>query len=129
LIVVLSDGWRRITGDTRAGSVAQQQCSERGCSVYDGELTLPATSRRSIMAVKKSQGRRVQTPAHRFSHYESSIWYGVVASAATLAAILNKPSAELAQTFRLDDLRERMTHEGLEHLGSTPTQFHKFMVS
>jgi tripartite-type tricarboxylate transporter receptor subunit TctC len=61
--------------------------------------------------------------------YESSTWYGVVAPAATPGAVVNKLSGDLAYALRLDDLRERMSHEGLELVGSTPAQFRQFMVN
>jgi tripartite-type tricarboxylate transporter receptor subunit TctC len=61
--------------------------------------------------------------------YESSTWYGVVAPAATPIAVVNKLSGDLAYAIRLDDLRERMSHEGLELAGSTPAQFRQFMVN
>jgi tripartite-type tricarboxylate transporter receptor subunit TctC len=61
--------------------------------------------------------------------YESSTWYGVVAPAGTPIAVVNKLSGDLAYALRLDDLRERMSNEGLELAGSTPAQFRQFMVN
>jgi tripartite-type tricarboxylate transporter receptor subunit TctC len=61
--------------------------------------------------------------------YEATTWYGVVAPAATPAAIVNKLSSELAQALQAPDVRERLSHEGMELVGSTPAQFRQFMAS
>ncbi len=59
--------------------------------------------------------------------YESSTWYGVVVPAATPSPVVQKLSAQLADTVRSDDVREKLSHEGLELVGSTPAQFRDFM--
>ena len=61
--------------------------------------------------------------------FEASNWYGIFAPAATPAAIVNKVSAEIAAAIRLPDVREFMTREGAEPVGSTPQQFAAFFKS
>lgn len=61
--------------------------------------------------------------------YESSTWYGVVAPAATPAAVVNKISTDVAQMVKVPDVRERLSHEGMELEGSTPAQFRQFIAN
>ena len=61
--------------------------------------------------------------------FEASNWYGVFAPAATPAAIVNKVSAEIAGAIQLPDVREFMSREGAEPVGSTPQQFAQFFKS
>lgn len=58
--------------------------------------------------------------------FESSNWYAMFAPAATPAAIVNKISAEIAAAIKLPDVREFMSREGAEPVGSTPQEFAAF---
>jgi tripartite-type tricarboxylate transporter receptor subunit TctC len=59
--------------------------------------------------------------------YESKTWYAVVAPAATPAPIVDKISGDFAKAVKMEDVRERLSHEGHEFVGSTPEQCRKFM--
>lgn len=61
--------------------------------------------------------------------YESKTWYGVVAPAATSSAVVDRISADLAKVVKMEDVRDRLSNEGLEFVGSTPAQFRQFMAS
>lgn len=55
--------------------------------------------------------------------YEMNSWYGVLAPAATPQDIVNKAGAEIARIVKLPQVRERLSHEGLEPAGTTPQEF------
>ena len=61
--------------------------------------------------------------------FEASNWYGFFAPAGTPAPIVNKVSAEIAAAIRQPDVREFMTREGAEPVGSSPPQFAAFFKS
>ena len=58
--------------------------------------------------------------------FQASNWYGIFAPAGTPAAIVNKISAEIAAAIQLADVREFMSREGADPVGSTPQQFAAF---
>lgn len=47
-------------------------------------------------------------------------WYGVIAPAATPAAIMGKLNAEMVKAFKRPDVQTRLTQMGAEYVGSTP---------
>jgi tripartite-type tricarboxylate transporter receptor subunit TctC len=47
-------------------------------------------------------------------------WYGVIAPAATPAAIVNKLNAEMVKAFKRPDVQKRLTEMGAEYVGSSP---------
>ena len=53
--------------------------------------------------------------------YESTIWFGIVAPAATPAPIVNRLSQEMAKALAQPLLRERLSTVNL--IGSTPDEF------
>ena len=55
--------------------------------------------------------------------YEMNSWYGVLAPAATPPDIVNKAGAEIARIVKLQPVRERLSHEGLEPAGTLPPEF------
>jgi tripartite-type tricarboxylate transporter receptor subunit TctC len=55
--------------------------------------------------------------------YEMNSWYGVLAPAATPQDIVNKAGTEIARIVKLPQVRERLSHEGLEPAGTTPQAF------
>lgn len=61
--------------------------------------------------------------------YESSTWYGLVAPAATPADIVNRLNAEVVAGLKSPDLSERLTREGMDAVGNSPTEFAKYMQS
>ena len=68
----------------------------------------------------------VPTLASLYPGFEASNWYAFFAPAGTPAAIVNKISAEIAAAIKLPDVREFMTREGAEPVGSSPQQFAAF---
>jgi tripartite-type tricarboxylate transporter receptor subunit TctC len=61
--------------------------------------------------------------------FESTNWYAVFAPAGTPEAIVSKISQEIARAIRLPDVREFMSREGAEPVGSTPQEFTAFFRS
>ena len=59
--------------------------------------------------------------------YEYVTWYGVLAPAATPKDIVARLSVELAKIVRLPDLRERLSGEGGEAVGSSPEEFAAYL--
>lgn len=55
--------------------------------------------------------------------YEVNVWNGVLAPAATPAAIVRKLNEEIIKTLNLPDVRNRLEELGFEIVGSTPEQF------
>jgi tripartite-type tricarboxylate transporter receptor subunit TctC len=55
--------------------------------------------------------------------YEVTVWFGLVAPAATPRAIVTKLNAEVLRILAMPDVRERFLALGVEPLGSTPDEF------
>jgi len=55
--------------------------------------------------------------------YEIAGWYGVLAPAATPAAIVTKLNREIVRIVHLPEVTEKMAADGSEPVGSTPAQF------
>lgn len=55
--------------------------------------------------------------------FELDQWYGVVATAKTPPAILNKLSAGIAEAVKSPEVAKRLTADGSTPVGSTPEQF------
>jgi tripartite-type tricarboxylate transporter receptor subunit TctC len=56
-------------------------------------------------------------------------WYGVIAPAATPAAIVNKLNAEMVKVFKRPDVQKRLTEMGAEYVGSTPQALSKQLAN
>jgi tripartite-type tricarboxylate transporter receptor subunit TctC len=52
-------------------------------------------------------------------------WYGVIAPAATPAAIINRLNAEMVKVFKRPDVQKRLTEMGAEYVGSSPQELNK----
>jgi tripartite-type tricarboxylate transporter receptor subunit TctC len=59
--------------------------------------------------------------------YEVSVWYGVLAPAATPAAVINRLHDELVRIIQLPDIRERWAALGADPLHNTPEQYTAFL--
>ena len=59
--------------------------------------------------------------------YEATQWFGLFTAGATPAAIVDKLYQETARALRTPDLKERMSAEGLQPVGNTPTEFAAFV--
>jgi len=55
--------------------------------------------------------------------FEVSVWYGMVAPAATPRAIIKKLNAHIVHILNMPDVRERVVSTGAEVVGNTPEQF------
>src|SRR4051812_41873908 len=61
--------------------------------------------------------------------YEATQWFGLLAPAATPRPIVDRLYQEALRALRSADLKERMTAEGLEVLGSSPEEFAEYIKS
>jgi len=59
--------------------------------------------------------------------YEVSVWYGVLAPAATPGAVINRLHDELVRIIQLPDIRERWGVLGADPLHNTPEQYAAFL--
>ena len=62
-----------------------------------------------------------------FPGYEISVWYGLLAPAATPPAIINRLHTEISRIVQLPDIKERWATLGAEPLHNTPEQFAAFL--
>ena len=60
------------------------------------------------------------------NNFEVSVWFGMLAPAATPRDIVNRLNQELAKAMTAPDIRERFASGGIEPLTSTPEQFAAF---
>lgn len=59
--------------------------------------------------------------------YEMGSWYGFVAPGGTPAPIIARLQQETAKALQLPDVKEKLTTQGVEAIGSTPDEFRKFL--
>lgn len=59
--------------------------------------------------------------------FEAMAWYGVMVPAGTPSAIVNKLHAAFVAALNATDVRERLTTENYELMGSTPAEFGKYV--
>lgn len=59
--------------------------------------------------------------------YESGSWYGALLPAKTPATIVETLNREMVKAIKAPDVRERLTADGAEVVGSSPTEFAKFL--
>ena len=59
--------------------------------------------------------------------YEVTAWYGVSAPAKTPAAIISRLNGEMVRALNLPDIREQLSAQGADPVGSTPEQYTAFM--
>ena len=62
-----------------------------------------------------------------YENFEISVWYGILAPAATPREIINRLNAELNKVISAPDMKEKMALNGVDPLGSTPEQFRDFI--
>lgn len=62
-----------------------------------------------------------------FPGYEAGSWYGVMAPAGASAGIVERLSAEIARGMKLPEIRDSLTNQGVEVIGSTPAEFGAFV--
>lgn len=61
--------------------------------------------------------------------FQSANWYAMFAPAGTPAAIITRLSAEIASAIRTPEIREAITREGAEPVGSSPREFAVYLRS
>lgn len=61
--------------------------------------------------------------------YEYVTWYGVLAPAGTPREIIGRLNADLVKIARQPDMKEKLTGEGGDVVGSTPEEFHAYIKS
>ena len=59
--------------------------------------------------------------------FETGSWFGVSAPAGTSGAIVGRLHAEIVRIIGLPDVRERLSGEGAQFVGSTPEDYTKFV--
>jgi tripartite-type tricarboxylate transporter receptor subunit TctC len=62
-------------------------------------------------------------------HYVVRLWYGVLTSAGTPAALVSRLNAEIVKAIQAPDTRKRLTEIGVEPFLSTPEEFARFIES
>ena len=62
-----------------------------------------------------------------FPGFEFLNWFGIVTSAKTPAAIIERLNIEIVRALQLPDMRDKLTGEGSEIVGNTPRQFAEFL--
>lgn len=55
--------------------------------------------------------------------FEVTPWYGVVAPARTPKEAIGRLNSDIVKVLRMPDLKERLSSQGAEVVGSTPEQF------
>ena len=61
--------------------------------------------------------------------YESATWYGVLAPAKTSKEIVNKLNADIVGVLKQPEVRDRLSKEGADPVGSSPQEFSSYMKS
>jgi tripartite-type tricarboxylate transporter receptor subunit TctC len=64
-----------------------------------------------------------------YDNFEISVWYGILAPAATPRDVINRLNAELNKVITSPDMKEKMAANGVEPLGGTPEQFRDYILS
>ena len=64
-----------------------------------------------------------------YPNFEISVWYGILAPAATPRDIINRLNAELTRATTAPDMQSRLAQAGVEPLTSTPEEFARFIQS
>jgi tripartite-type tricarboxylate transporter receptor subunit TctC len=64
-----------------------------------------------------------------YENFEISVWYGILAPAATPREIINRLNAELNKAIQTPDLKEKFASNGVDPLGGTPEQFANYIRS
>ena len=59
--------------------------------------------------------------------FEVVTWYGLVAPAATPRDVVNRLYTEIVKILRMPDIKERLSSQGADPVGSSPEEFGAFM--
>jgi tripartite-type tricarboxylate transporter receptor subunit TctC len=55
--------------------------------------------------------------------FDVTVWFAVLAPAATPREIVNRLNAEVVKAIKTQDMRERLAQQGAEAIGNTPEDF------
>ena len=95
--------------------------------------TIARSGRARVLAVtseRRSPGvPEVPTLGSIYPGFVSANWYGMFAPAGTPAAIIARLSEEIASAASTPEIREFMTREGTDPVGSTAQEFAAFLKS
>ncbi len=61
--------------------------------------------------------------------YEAGTWYGVIAPAGTVRAIVARLNKEIIAALALPEVRERLVAQGIDPVGDTPEEFAAYIKS
>ena len=64
-----------------------------------------------------------------YDNLDVSVWYGILAPAATPRDIINRLNSELNKVVTSPDMKEKMASNGVDPLGGTPEQFRDYIRS
>jgi tripartite-type tricarboxylate transporter receptor subunit TctC len=64
-----------------------------------------------------------------YPNFEISVWYGMLAPAATPREIISRLNAEFNKAIATPDVKEKFTANGVEPLGGTPEHFRDYIRS
>jgi tripartite-type tricarboxylate transporter receptor subunit TctC len=59
--------------------------------------------------------------------YEATQWFGLFSAGGTPSAIVDRLAQETARAVRSPDLKDKMSAEGLQPVGNTPTEFSAYL--
>jgi tripartite-type tricarboxylate transporter receptor subunit TctC len=62
-----------------------------------------------------------------YPNFEATVWWGVLAPAATSKDVIGRLSGEIVKAMRASDIKEKFSALGAETTGSTPEQFAVFL--
>lgn len=71
----------------------------------------------------------VPTVGETLKGYEVVNWFGLVAPAATPREVLNRLHGEIVKILRMPDIKERLSSQGADPVGSSQEEFGAFMKS
>ena len=85
----------------------------------------------AVLAPQRSaQLPNVPTAAEQgYKDFEISVWYGMLAPAATPREIIGRLNAEFNKMLKAPDMKARMAQNGVEPIGGTPEQFRDYIRS
>ena len=64
-----------------------------------------------------------------YPDFDISVWYGILAPAATPREIVSRLNAEINKAITAPDMKEKFATNGVDSLGGTPEQFAEFIRS
>jgi tripartite-type tricarboxylate transporter receptor subunit TctC len=64
-----------------------------------------------------------------FPGFDTSLWFGLIAPAATPKDVVTKIHDDVIQVLKLPDVKERIASQGAEIVGDTPAEFTAFIAA